>query len=177
MANQYRHSLPVSLFHVSYEASGSSSASVAESASSTEDAIAITCAQRGDSALPTLDRRAVLHSLVPGDVGLHRRFLCHVCCEVLLKAMSSGVCGHHLCEACCLKMSVSGTTTCPLCGWKGSWSADAAYSAYVRDAVEACLKGRAVALLGDAYPALSSDRVGDVVDSCLDRSCLTVDLH
>lgn len=172
----HRHTLPESLFHVSYEPSTSSSTFVTEAPTPIDDVVAVT-SQRGDSPLSSCDSRDAPRSLVPGDLSMHRSFLCYVCCEPLFRAMSDGVCGHHVCEACCLKMSVSGTATCPLCGWNGSWSTDAAYSECVRDAVEARLKESAVVLLRDAYPALSSGCVGDVVDSCFDRSCLTVDLH
>ncbi|GET85860.1 hypothetical protein, unknown function [Leishmania tarentolae] len=177
MWHQHRRSLPVSLFHVSHVPSTSSSSSVTEASTPTDDAIAVTPADRADLPLPPCDSRDTPRSLAFRELSMHRSFLCHVCCEPLFRAMSSGVCGHHMCEACYLKMSVSGTATCPLCGRNGLWSVDAEHSKCVRDTVEARLRESAVALLCDAYPALSSDCVGDTVDSCLDRSCLTVDLQ
>ncbi|CAJ1986096.1 adenylate cyclase regulatory protein-like protein [Leishmania donovani] len=177
MLHQNRHSVPESLFHVSYEPSTPSSTFVTEATTPIDDAVAVTPAQRGDSPLSPCDSRDAPRSLVPGDLSMHRSFFCYVCCEPLFRAMSDGVCDHHVREACCLKMSVSGTATCPLCGWNGPWSTDGAHSECVRDAIEVRLKENAIALLRDAYPALSSDCVGDVVGSCFDRSCLTVDLH
>ncbi|KAG5507123.1 hypothetical protein JKF63_05869 [Porcisia hertigi] len=176
MSYQRRRSLPVRLYHVLYEPSSSSSSSD-ETCTPTDDVIDDTSAPRVSLTYSSIISENPGRDLSAGDLAMHRDFLCYICSEPLYQAMAGGVCGHHVCETCCLNMSVSGTTTCPICGWRGLWAPDAGHSERVRDAVEAGLRERSVALLCAAFPASSSGCIDVVVDTFLDRSSLMVHLQ